>query len=433
MSRIKMVYIGAGSTRAPGTIASVVRRFEQWPGAEIALVDPDAEHLPVVKQLGDNLANHLGADVTVTIPPDQRSALEDADIVLASFRPGGFEARVIDESVPLKYDVIGEETQGPGGFFMALRTVNAFKSIAADIADVAPNARIVNFTNPVNIVAQAVSDHTDIPVLSLCEGPMVCPESTIRAAGLDPERAETFSIGLNHGSWSVINKYDGQDNLIDLLVAGYEEHGQDPSMSWTDRKILQLTAMTRLIPSHYFQYYYFEREMVSMLKAKPQSRGADLLEHTPEFWEHYREEAAKEEPQLDPAKSRGAIYELDFALDVVDSIVNDRGNRFAINAANNGSIPGFDDDLVVETEGTVGADWVKTIEAPELPRHVRGLVEKLAEYQRLTADAAWSGDRRDGINALMSHPLVRELDTAEAMYDEMAGRLGDLIPERLRR
>ena len=96
-------------------------------------------------------------------------------------------------------------------------------------------------------------------------------------------------------------------------------------------------------------------------------------------------------------------------------------------------MPGCDDDLVVETEGTVGADWVRTIEAPELPRHVRGLVEKLAEYQRLTADAAWSGDRRDGINALMSHPLVRELDTAEAMYDEMAGRLGDLIPERLRK
>ena len=175
MSRIKMVYIGAGSTRAPGTIASVVQRHEQFSGSEIALVDPDAEHLPVVKQLGDNLAQHLGADISVTIPPDQRSALEDADIVLASFRPGGFEARVVDETVPLKYDVIGEETQGPGGFFMALRTVNAFKSIAADIAEVAPTARIVNFTNPVNIVAQAVSDNTDIPVLSLCEGPMVCP------------------------------------------------------------------------------------------------------------------------------------------------------------------------------------------------------------------------------------------------------------------
>ena len=433
MSRIKMVYIGAGSTRAPGTIASVVQRHEQFSGSEIVLVDPDREHLSVTKQLGDNLARHLGADITVTIAEDQRSALADADIVLASFRPGGFQARVIDETVPLKYDCIGEETQGPGGFFMALRSINAFKSIVDDISAVAPKARIVNFTNPVNIVAQAVSDHTDIPVVSLCEGPMVCPESTVRAAGLDPERAETFSIGLNHGSWSVVNKYDGQDNLIELLRQGWEERGQDPAMSWTDRKILQLTAMTGLIPSHYFQYYYFEREMVSMMKAKPQSRGQDLLDHTPTFWEHYREEAAKEVPQLDPDRSRGAIYELDFALDVVDSIVNDRGRRFAVNAPNNGSVPGFDDDLVMETEATVDDDWVHTIEAPELPRHVRGLVVKLAEYQRLTADAAWSGNRRDGINALMSHPLVRELDTAEQMYDEMAGRLGDLLPERLRR
>lgn len=431
MSRMKLVYIGAGSTRAPGTVASLVRRADQFAGSEIALVDVDRSNLPVVKELGDRLAAATGADVEITIPPDQRSALTDADMVLASFRPGGFEARVVDETVPLKYDVIGEETQGPGGFFLALRTVNAFKSILADLEEVAPKARVVNFTNPVNIVAQAVEDHSDIPVVSLCEGPMVCPEATIRAAGLDPARAETISVGLNHGSWSVVNKYDGKDNLIDLICAGWDERRQDPSLSWTDRKILQLTEATGLIPSHYFQYYYFEREALANLKAKSKSRGQTLLDETPQYWEHYVEEAHREVPELDPSRSRGAIYELDFALDVVDSIVNDRGSVFAVNARNNGSVPGFDDDLVVETEGRVDNNWVHTLPQPGLPLHVRGLVEKLAEYQRLTAHAAWSGTRRDGIQALMSHPLVRELDTAEQMYDEMAGRLRDLLPERL--
>jgi 6-phospho-beta-glucosidase len=229
----------------------------------------------------------------------------------------------------------------------------------------------------------------------------------------------------------VVNKYDGKDNLIDLICAGWDERRQDPSLSWTDRKILQLTEATGLIPSHYFQYYYFEREALANLKAKSKSRGQTLLDETPQYWEHYVEEAHREVPELDPSRSRGAIYELDFALDVVDSIVNDRGSVFAVNARNNGSVPGFDDDLVVETEGRVDNNWVHTLPQPGLPLHVRGLVEKLAEYQRLTAHAAWSGTRRDGIQALMSHPLVRELDTAEQMYDEMAGRLRDLLPERL--
>lgn len=431
MSRMKLVYIGAGSTRAPGTVASLVRRADQFAGSEIALVDVDRSNLPVVKELGDRLAAATGADIEITIPPDRRSALTDADIVLASFRPGGFEARVVDETVPLTYDVIGDETQGPGGFFMALRSIHAFRPILEDLQAVAPKARIVNFTNPVNIVAQALVDHCDIPVVSLCEGPMSFPEATIRAAGLDPARAETTSVGLNHGSWSVVNRYDGADTLIDLISSGWRERRDDPALSWTDRKMLQLTEATGLIPSHYFQHYYFEREVLASLKAKPRSRGQALLDDTPQYWKHYVEEAHKEVPDLDPERSRGAVFELDFALDVIDSIVNDRGSVFAVNACNNGSVPGFEDDLVVETEGRVDASWVHTLPQPALPRHVRGLVERLAEYQRLTADAAWSGTRRDGIRALLSHPLVRELDTAEQMYDEMAGRLRDLLPDRL--
>ena len=431
MSRIKMVYIGAGSTRAPGTITSLVQRHEQFSGSEIVLLDTDPTHLPVVKRLGDNLARHLGADITVTIGTDQRSALADADIVLASFRPGGFEARSVDDTVPLKYDVIGDETQGPGGFFMALRSVHAYRSILSDLEAVAPRARIVNFTNPVNIVAQAIQDNTDVPVLSLCEGPLAYPAGTISTAGLDPARAEVVSVGLNHGSWSVVNRYDGKDDLPELLREGWEKHGGDPDIGWTDRKILQLSAAVGHIPSHYLQYYYFEREALANQKAAARSRGQDLLAHTPVFWEHYVEESLKDVPQLDPERSRGAIFELDFALDVIDSIVNDRGRRFPVNARNDGSLADFDDDLVVETEGTVDRDWVHTLPQPRLPHEVRGLILQLAEYQRLTAAAAWSGTRRDGVTALLSHPLVRELDVAERMYDEMAHAHRHLLPARL--
>src|ERR687886_2418180 len=168
MARIKLAYIGGGSTRAPGTMASFVAQGENFDGSEIVLVDLDAERLELVKRLADKMARCKGLDLTVPATTDRRAALQDCDAVLTSFRPGGFEARYLDESIPLKHGVIGQETQGPGGFFMALRSVSVMRQVADDLADVAQNARIFNYTNPVNTVAQALTTYTEIPTVSFC-------------------------------------------------------------------------------------------------------------------------------------------------------------------------------------------------------------------------------------------------------------------------
>ncbi len=161
MARIKLAYIGGGSTRAPGTMASFVHQGENFDGSEVVLIDLDADRLGVVKTLAEKMARARGIDLKVTTTTDRREGLRDCDAVLTSFRPGGFEARYLDECIPLKHGVIGQETQGPGGFFMALRSIHVMKGIIADMEEVCPNATLFNYTNPVNLVSEAVTHHTD--------------------------------------------------------------------------------------------------------------------------------------------------------------------------------------------------------------------------------------------------------------------------------
>src|SRR3954470_10581803 len=137
-------------------MASFIEQGENFAGSEISLIDLDAERLELIRTLAERLAAHKGVDITVTATTDRRAGLDACDAVLTSYRPGGFEARVLDEKIPLKHGIIGQETQGPGGFFMALRAIHAMQSILADVEDVCPGARIFNYTNPVNVLAQAV-------------------------------------------------------------------------------------------------------------------------------------------------------------------------------------------------------------------------------------------------------------------------------------
>src|SRR6476469_2637420 len=169
MARIKLAYIGGGSTRAAGTMASFIEQGMQFNGSEVVLIDLDADRLNIVATIARKMARARGLDLTITTTTNRREGLRDCDAVLTSFRPGGFAARYLDESIPLKYGVIGQETQGPGGFFMALRSISVMQEVIADLEQVAPRALIVNYTNPVNIVAQAVSVNGGVPIVSLCE------------------------------------------------------------------------------------------------------------------------------------------------------------------------------------------------------------------------------------------------------------------------
>jgi 6-phospho-beta-glucosidase len=432
VARIKLAYIGGGSTRAPGTMASLIHQGQNFQGSEVVLIDINESHLSLVKTLADKMARHHGIDLRVSCTTDQRIGLQDCDAVLTSFRPGGFEARYLDEAIPLKHGVIGQETQGPGGFFMALRSIHVMQGVIADMEAICPRARLFNYTNPINLVSEAITHHSDISTVSLCEGPIIFPRGIARAAGLNPDLVDATMIGLNHGCWSVRHLYDGQD-MLPLLRVAHDRMHDDPTASRHHLRLLKLACMMESLPADYFQYYYFKEEVLAELQAKPTTRAQDILAKVPDYWKHYEEQASSDQPALDPRRSRGGIHELELAIDVMDAVFNDRKEVWPVNVPGRGSIADFPNDLVIEVPGFVDQHGVHPIAQGHMPRHLSGLLKMLGEYQALAAEAAWSGTRHDAIRALVSHPLVFSLPLAETIYDEMASAHRQYLPERLLR
>jgi len=307
------------------------------------------------------------------------------------------------------------------------------QGVMADIERLAPRATLVNYTNPVNIVSEAVTHHSPIPTVSLCEGPLTFPAGVVRDAGLDPSRLDATLVGLNHTGWTVKQDYDGAD-VTPLIEAADADRRARPSGDTRADRMLHLAATMGSLPSAYLHDYYFREEALAEARSKATTRGEDILAEVDDYWRHYREQAAADEPRLDPARSRGGILELELAVDVIDALVNDTGAVWPVNVPNRGgALPGFPEDLVVEVPGRVGAAGIEPLAVPPLPRQVRGLIEGLGEYQALTAEAAWHGGRREGIRALASHPLVLSLSLAETLYDEMAAAHRTYLAERLLR
>lgn len=431
MASIKIAYLGGGSTRAPGTMASLIWHAAEFAGSEVVLIDLDAERLEIVRGLAEKMARAAGADIAVTATTDRRAGLRDVDAVLSSFRPGGFEARVLDERIPIKHSTIGQETQGAGGFFMALRSITVLRDVVDELHEVAPRAQIFNYTNPVNIVAQALTEYSDIPVVSLCEGPITFPEPILRTAGLDPARARITMAGVNHNCWSTEHLYDGTD-IMPLLEAAWEECRDDPSIDPADKRMLRLAVAMRSIPAGYFSFYYFTEEILREQRGAPSTRAEDILSWSPGYWTHYREQLRHDAPVLDPARSRGGIHELELAIDVMSAHYNDTGARLPVNLPNaGGALPGFDEDTVVEVWCTVDAAGYHIEPQRPLPHAVRGITQQLAEYQRLAAHAALEGGPADAVRALAANPLVPTLSVAEELYAELARAHARYLPERL--
>ena len=392
---------------------------------------PKLYRLELIRTLSEKMARSRGLDITVSATTDRAAALDGCDAVLSSFRPGGFAARVHDERIPLDHGTIGQETQGAGGFFMALRAIHVLKEVCAEMERICPDAWIFNYTNPVNIVAEAVTHNSPLKIVSLCEGPIYFRNEIAESAGLEPERLRATMVGLNHGCWSVEASYDGADPFP-LLEEAWERRRDDQSLDGQRRRQLELAARMGSIPADYFMYYYFRDEILAEARAKPTTRAEDIMAWAPGYWAHYQEQARLDDPQLDPALSRGGIHELELAIDVMDAIFNDKDEIHPVNMPNRGgALPGFPDDLVVEVEGRCHGGGIDVLPAKPLPRHVRGLVEMLGEYQALAAEAAWNGTRKDAVRALYANPLVLNVDLAERVYAALAEAHRAYLPERL--
>jgi len=427
---LKIAIIGGGSAYAPSLINAFIQHADAFGSAELALMDIAETELVLVYQLGRRLAAQAGVDLRLTMTTEQQAAIAGADYVLTTFRQGGFEARHQDETIPLQFGLIGQETIGPGGFFFAMRTLPAIKSILQDIQQYAPSAVLVNYTNPTQIVAEAVTHFSDVPCISICDQSRDDQRKILHALNLADAAVELESIGLNHATWSTRFTIDGEDG-VEVMLRQYDAVLARTDVSERVKRQFQLARAYGRLPNSYLQYYYFREETVREAQAAPKTRAEIILDELPGYYQHFREQLTADPLRL--THVRGGTLFGDMAVDVLRGLVERNGSIHTLNVPNRRALPGFADERVVEVPARLEAHGATPLVQDALPSEVMGLLHMLAEYQWSAAEAIWHGDRRAATHALAANPLVLSLQLAQQLLDAVIPLQEAYLPEAFRR
>ena len=429
---MKLAIIGGGGVRVPLLVNGLVQ--SDLPVDHIALYDTDRERPAAIAPLASRFAGRARLRVESSV----EAAVESADFVFTSIRAGGIERRARDEQISLAHGVVGQETVGPAGFAMAMRTVPPVIEYARVIAHRAPAAWIINFTNPVGIVTQAVIDSTDARIVGICDTPTELFEEIAHALGVPSAECRFDYFGLNHLGW-VREVYHESQPLLDRLWSEPETLTRLHRAPLFDAAWLQ---SLRLLPTEYVYYYTRSADAVANLRRAGQSRGAvieqlnrqlfaDLKNGSDDpvrVYERYL--AARDagymqiESGADAPLKRSPWAELTgydkIALQTVRAIHFNTGATIPLNVVNRGTIAGLQDDDVVEVPCVVGSHGARAaMSVGPMPDAVADLVVQVKDYERRTVKAAMTGDRALAVDALARNPLVPSRELANTLVDAL--------------
>jgi 6-phospho-beta-glucosidase len=415
---MKLAVIGGGSTYTPELVAGLARERDRLDLRELVLHDIDGERREVVGGLARRMLDAAGYDGTLEVTDDLDRALDGAAFVLIQLRVGGQAARLTDETIPLACGCIGQETTGAGGLGKALRTVPVVLEIAERVRELAADdAWIVDFTNPVGIVMRSLLDEGHRAV-GLCNVAIGVQRHVARMLDVEPERVLVDQVGLNHLTWVRAIYMDGDDVLPELLAERADELAFDFPPSLLQR--------LRVIPSYYLRYFYLHDEILDKQQhEKP--RATEVAEIEAELLELYRDPSLNTKPAL--LERRGGAYYSEAATQLVAALATGSDDVQVVDVRNGGTLAGLADDDAVEVPARIGADGPAPLPQEPLAPELLGLVQHVAAYERLAAQAAVSGDRELVYKALLAHPLVGQVPQAEFLTDELLAAGAEHLPQ----
>ncbi|MGD6845584.1 6-phospho-beta-glucosidase [Bacillus infantis] len=431
---LKIATIGGGSSYTPELVEGFIKRYRELPVSELWLVDVEAgkEKLEIVGNLAKRMVQKAGLPIEVHLTLDRKEALKEADFVTTQFRVGLLDARAKDERIPLKYGVLGQETNGPGGLFKGLRTIPVILDICRDMEELCPDAWLINFTNPAGMVTEAVLRYSNIKkVVGLCNVPIGMEMGIAKLLNVEHSRIRIDFAGLNHMVYGLDVYLDGEsvkEKVIDLLtdpqnssfVKNVQGIGWEPSF---------LKALN-VLPCPYHLYYYKTREMVEkdLKNSEMEGTRAEVVQKLEnDLFELYKDPSLDiKPPQLE---KRGGAYYSDAAVRLISSMFNDKRDIQPVNTLNNGAIAGIPDDSAVEVSCIITKDGPRPIAMGDLPVPVRGLVQQIKSFERVAAEAAVTGDYDKAVLALTINPLVASDKLAKQIVDEMLEAHKEHLPQ----
>jgi 6-phospho-beta-glucosidase len=403
---MKIAVVGGGSTYTPELVSGLTRLDV----GEFVLQDVDPGRRKVVGGMARRMLARQGYAGGLEVTGDLDAAVADADYVLIQIRVGGQETRLHDETAPLACGCIGQETTGAGGFAKAMRTVPVVLQIAERVrALAAPEAWIVDFTNPVGIVTRALLDGGHRAV-GLCNVAIGFQRRFAEWLGVEPARVVVDQVGLNHLTWVRRVLLDGDDVLPGLLA----EHGDELAgdIELPRRLLDELGA----VPSYYLRYFYAHDAVLrEQLEGEPRAAVVQAIERS--LLDLYRDPAVDQRPDL--LMQRGGAYYSEAALGLISSLTTGDGGIHEVDVRNEGTLEGLAADDVVEMPARVGREGAEPLPQPPLAPELLGLVQHVAAYERLTVRAALSRDPVDARKALLAHPLIGQVELVDGLLDQL--------------
>jgi len=415
---MKLTVVGGGSTYTPELVDGIARLRDRLPVSELVLVDPDASRLPLVGGVAGRIMAAHGHPAKVRWTTDLDDGVTGAGAVLLQLRVGGQAARARDETWPLECGCIGQETTGAGGLAKALRTVPVVLDIAERVRRLAaPDAWIVDFTNPVGIVTRALLDAGHRAV-GLCNVAIGFQRRFAASFGVAPESVALDHFGLNHLTWIRGVQVDGKEVLPEALAERAEELAEEIEMP---------SALIRhlgVVPSYYLRYYYQHDAVVEELKVGP-TRASAVAAMEKQLLEMYADPALDHKPEL-LAKRGGAFYS-EAAVNLLASLVAGTGDVQVANVRNNGTMPFLSDDAVIEVPARIGADGAVPLPVAPVPPIYSGLISHVTAYEELALQAAVHGGRGRVFEAMLAHPLIGQYDQADRLTDLLLSENKDFL------
>lgn len=430
---IKIATIGGGSSYTPELVEGFIKRYDELPVRELWLVDIEAgrEKLEIVGDLARRMVEKAGVPMEVHLTLDRRQALQDADFVTTQMRVGLLDARIKDERIPLQLGLIGQETNGAGGLFKALRTIPVLLEIAEEMQELCPNAWLINFTNPAGMVTEALlrySKHKK--VIGVCNVPFNMHMSISKMLGVEMERVHIDFAGLNHMVFGIHVYVDDQEVTEKVL-----EMLGNPEIQMTMKNIAPLPWNQRflkslgVVPCPYHRYYYktkdiLDEELEAFKSGKTRAEIVKKLEE--DLFDLYKDEQLDiKPPQLE---KRGGAYYSDAACNVISSIYNDKKDIQVLNVQNKGSINEIDYDSAVEVSCIVTKNGPVPMTMGKLPVQVQGLIQQIKSFERVGAEAAVTGSYDKALLALTINPLIPSDDLAEAVLQKLLEAHKEYLP-----
>ena len=423
MKEITVAVIGSGSTYCPELVDGFLKAQDSLKLKKISFMDIDERKRTIVGNLCIRMLEKAGVDCEVVITDDVDTALQGADFVVTQIRVGKLPARHLDESIPKKYGLIGQETTGIGGMFKALRTIPVIKHICDRIEAICPDAWLINFTNPSGIITEYVLNNTKVKNIGLCNVPIDMLDDVKEITGED---VDIEYVGLNHLSWITSVKKNGEELLPGLIDSGFSPKVMANIKD--DGFDLECLKAVQGLPSSYLQYYYCRQAKLDHQQTDEKTRAQVCMEIEEQLLEMYDDEELCIKPAL-LDKRGGHKYSL-AAVSLINSLANDVNDVQVVNVKNNGTLDFLADDDIIEAPSIIGADGAKPIKVENFTNdHIIALMRVVKAYEKFTVEAAKTGSDAAAIKGLLVHPLVGDWEKATKCYAEMKEAHKEYLPE----